>query len=405
MRRQVQGRIAGKSGSLRLDRAVMGNSGRLRGAGRIALTFLVAAGLVWGAGCASSETEVDTTVGEQNTTAPSTAATTTSATEVTETIYPGEATNVTPSTAPFTKMDKLTLVAPAGPMAIPLAYLAINNRLTEVAEETELAIWQNADQLKAMVAGEQGDFVTMPSNTAAIFYNKDLKLRLLNISVWNITYLITTGADVADFSDIKGQSLVASLQGSVPDVMFQYIAMKEGLDPEKDFDLQYVGEPTQAAQLLLTGKVENAVLSEALATSALLQTETAEKPLYRAFPFDQAWERATGGSALSTIAGTVATGRVMDRPAVLAVFEREYEAAVEWMLANPTEAGQLVETDLPQLGLKAPVMTASLKSITWNYTPATEARTNLEAFYTALSELSPQVIGGQLPDDGFYYTP
>ena len=38
------------------------------------------------------------------------------------------------------------------------------------------------------------------------------------------------------------------------------------------------------------------------------------------------------------------------------------------MLANPEEAGKLVETELPQLGLKAAVMTASLKNITWKYT-------------------------------------
>ena len=57
------------------------------------------------------------------------------------------------------------------------------------------------------------------------------------------------------------------------------------------------------------------------------------------------------------------------------------------------------------MGLKAAVMTASLKSITWKYTPAVEARPSLEAFYQALSELSPEVIGGRLPDDGFYYTP
>jgi NitT/TauT family transport system substrate-binding protein len=142
-------------------------------------------------------------------------------------------------------------------------------------------------------------------------------------------------------------------------------------------------------------------LSEALATAALLQTKTAEKPLRKAFAFDAAWAKAAGGSALSPIAGTAATASVMDKPAVVAAFEREYAAAVEWMLANPEEAGKLIETEL----LKAPVMTAALKGITWKYTTAADARASLEAFYTALMELSPEVIGGKLPDDGFYYAP
>ena len=82
-------------------------------------------------------------------------------------------------------------------MAIPLAYMAVNNKLADVAEKTELVIWENADQLKAIVAGRQGDFVTMPSNNSAIFYNKGLKLQLLDISVWNITYLVTTDPNAA----------------------------------------------------------------------------------------------------------------------------------------------------------------------------------------------------------------
>jgi NitT/TauT family transport system substrate-binding protein len=303
------------------------------------------------------------------------------------------------------KLDKLTLVAPPGPMAIPLAYMAVNNKLADVAKKTELVVWQNAEQLKAIVAGKQGDFVTMPSNSSAIFYNKGLALKLLDISVWNITYLVTADPDAAGFADIEGQSLVVSLQGSVPDVMFQYIATKEGLDPQKDFKLRYVTDPTQAAQLLLSGQVENAVLSEALATAAILQSKSSTTPLRRALAFDKAWAQVAGGSALSPIAGTVATAGVMDKPEVVAAFQREYRAAVEWMLANPEEAGKLIETSLPELGLKAAPMTASLQNITWKYTPAAEARASLEAFYGALAELSPEVIGGKLPDNGFYYAP
>jgi NitT/TauT family transport system substrate-binding protein len=366
----------------------------------IAAALVLAVGLVWVAACGSPSTET-TTSGATTTSAP-----TTTVSEATTTTSPTPSSSPPQTTATtVAKLDKLTLVAPPGPMAIPLAYMAVNNKLADVAEKTELLVWANGDQLKAMVAGKQGDFITVPSNNSAIFYNKGLELKLLDISVWNITYLVTTDPDAASFADIKGQSLVVSLQGSVPDVMFQYIATKEGLDPQKDFDLQYATDPTQAAQLLLSGKVENAVLSEALATAAILQTKSAEKPLRKALAFDKAWAQAAGGSATSPIAGTVATASVMDKPEVVAAFLREYEAAVEWMLANPEEAGKLIETELPDLGLKAAPMTASLKSITWRFTPAAEARASLEAFYQALSELSPEVIGGKLPDDGFYYTP
>ena len=303
------------------------------------------------------------------------------------------------------KLSKLTLVAPPGPMAIPMAYLAANNKLSAVADKTDVVIWENPTQLQAMVAGKQGDFVTMPSNNSAIFYNKGIALKLLDITVWNITYLVSSDANAKSFADIKGQSIAVPFEGSVPDLMFQFIAKKEGLDPLKDFTVRYASDPTQASQLLLSGQVQNAVLSEPMATASLLQSQNAKTKLYRALSFDTAWQKATGGANLSPIAGTVATANMLDKPAVIAEFLKQYQAAVKWMLANPTEAGKLIETQFPQLGLKAAPMTASLKNITWKFTSAKDARKDVDAFLTQLETLSPQVIGGKLPDAGFYYAP
>lgn len=364
---------------------------------RIALIIVLGVGLLWTAACGGEEGGATTTAPVETTAASDT---------VTSLATTSSGATTTSASAPTAKLDKLTLVAPPGPMAIPMAYMAINNALSSVAEKTEVVMWQNADQLKAMVAGKQGDFVTIPSNNSAIFYNKGLVLKLLDISVWNITYLVTNDPDAASLTDVKGESMVVSLKGSVADVMYQYLATKEGLDPAKDFQLRYVPDPQQAAQLLLSGQADNAILSEALATSVILQTKDKKKPFRRAMAFGKAWAAASGGTgaaSLTPIAGTCATASVLDKPEVIEAFVTEYAKAVEWMLANPEAAGTLVEIELPELGLKAAPMTAALKSITWKFTTAAEARPSLEAFYQTLSELSPEVIGGKLPDDGFYY--
>ncbi len=338
--------------------------------------------------------------GSTTTTAAQPGSSTTAASPTTESPSTSEA--ATSTSAAAGRLDTITLVAPPGPMAIPLAYIAVNDKLSAVAAQTKVVVWENADQLKAYVAGKQGDFVTMPSNNSSIFYNKGIALQLLDISVWNITYLITSDGTAANLADIKGQSVAVSLQGSVPALMFQYLAKAQGLDPAKDFQVRYATDPTQAAQLLLSGQVQNAVLSEALATAVILQTKDSAKPLHRALAFDKAWTDSAGGD--TPIAGTVATGSVLGRPDVIVAFEQAYKEAVQWMLDNPEEAGELMAAQFPQLGLKAPVMTASLKNITWRYTPAKDARPSLDAFYQDLSELSPEVIGGKVPDDGFYFS-
>jgi len=57
------------------------------------------------------------------------------------------------------------------------------------------------------------------------------------------------------------------------------------------------------------------------------------------------------------------------------------------MLANPEAAGKLIETQFPQLGLKAAPMTASLKNITWKFTSAADARKDTDTFLAQLATL------------------
>jgi len=75
------------------------------------------------------------------------------------------------------------------------------------------------------------------------------------------------------------------------------------------------------------------------------------------------------------------------------------------MLTNPAAAGETGARALAQQGFTAPVLTASLQNIDWRYVKAIEARLQLEDFYNTLSRVSPNFIGGKLPDEGFYYQP
>lgn len=316
-----------------------------------------------------------------------------------------EATEVVEESVEVEKMDKLVIYAPPGPMAIPLAYMAVNNTLSNVAEETELFIWENPDQLKAVVSGqsEEVHFVTLPSNAAAMFFNKGMGGQLLDISVWNILYMVGVENSAESLMDLKGEGIVVPFQGSMPDLIFQYVALAQDLDPVNDFDLEYAPNPQQAAQLLLAAETDYAVLTEPLVTSVLMQTESSDRPLKRVFAFEDEWKMATDNASMTAIAGTIALKSIQDQPDVIDEFIRQYRIAVEWMLENPIEAGKMAEEQLPELGFEATPMSASLQMITWDHIQAKDARLDLEAFLVNLMEISPEVIGGKLPDDGFYY--
>jgi hypothetical protein len=44
-----------------------------------------------------------------------------------------------------------------------------------------------------------------------------------------------------------------------------------------------------------------------------------------------------------------------------------------------------------------------MKNIEWRFAAARDVRTDLEAFFQALIQVSPNFTGGKIPDNGFYF--
>jgi NitT/TauT family transport system substrate-binding protein len=301
------------------------------------------------------------------------------------------------------RIPELVLVGPPGPMAIPLAYLVENNKLDDIAENTELVIWENTDQLRAIVGGAtEGHFVTMPSNSAALFYNKGTDLQLLDISVWGILYVVSTDSEITTIEDLKGKEVVVPFKGGMPDLLFNDICRENGIDTSKDLTIYYANTPQQAASLILSGEKDCAVLTEPLVTQVLTKGKASGMDIYRCIDLQVEWSRASGLGEKIPIAGTVALPAIRDNPDAIARFMEEYSLAVAWLKENPDEAG-LLGSQIEQLGFEAKPVAESIKNTRWDFTPAKDCRGDIEAFFTALADQNPEIIGGKLPDDGFYY--
>ena len=327
--------------------------------------------------------------------------TNTAATTTTASVSPVATTLATTSA----KIDNIRLVGTIGPMSIPLQYMVENNSLASVADKSTLSIWATPAQLQAIITGAQGDFLSLPSNSAALYYNKGIKLQYLDNSVWNILYLVTADSSIKSMSDLKGKTVLVPYQNAVPDAMFQSLCQQYRLDIAKDITITYAPDPIQASQSLLKGSDPYVLLSEPSATSAILAGAKNGVTFQRAISVGAAWQNSTSGNSVTPVAGTIALGDIRNRPDIVEVFMAEYAKAIKWMQANPEQAGDVGARALAQLGFTAPILTSSMKNTEWRYVKATEARSKLEDFFNTLSLVSPNYIGGKLPDDGFYFKP
>jgi NitT/TauT family transport system substrate-binding protein len=185
----------------------------------------------------------------------------------------------------------------------------------------------------------------------------------------------------------------------MPDLIFRAAARMEGLDPDRDFKLDYVGMPMEAAQMLAAGRVETAILSEPAATGAIMMAARNGRTLVRAVNLQDVWIKHKGGDGIPMV-GLAADARLIDgAPDLPALLRTGLPQAQDWVFANRAAAAELAQTFMP---FRPAVFLAALDHAAIKVIPAKVARAALEDFYGTLLAQSPGVMGGRLPDAGFY---
>ena len=303
-----------------------------------------------------------------------------------------------------TKVKKLTLSGPMASVSHPLLHMIETNALSDIAKEVEFVMWKNPDELRALTLRGKTDFIAIPTNVAANLYNKGVDIKLLNVSVWGILGMITRDKTKKTLADFKGCEIAMPFRADMPDIVFEEIVKKQGLNPKKDFKLQYVSSPIDAMQMLILRRVDHALLAEPAISMALRKTDSfplklIAPDLYRSADLQKEWGEVFKIEGKIAEAGVSTVGK--QDPHVVKRFNEEYAKSLKWYKQNPKEAGALVAKYIEMLNADA--VTDSIEFVQLDVVSAKDAREDLEFFLNVLKENNPKSIGGKLPDDGFYY--
>ncbi len=304
--------------------------------------------------------------------------------------------------------DKLPLITLAGPFAAvsdPLIRMVDSGALLDVADELKFEVWKNPDQLRALALNGKTDFIATPTNVAANLYNRGADLQLLNVSIWGVLWMVSRDNDLETLADFKGKEIAMPFRGDMPDLIFSELAERQGLDPKKDFKLRYVANPLDAMQLLIMRRVDHALLAEPAVSMALHKTKTfpvkiIAPDLFRSVDLQKEWGRLLKRESKIPQAGMAVINKELNDH-VIKRFIEEYAKATQWCLEHPDEAGEMVAKRIEMLLPEA--VSESIKVSQFKHVSATEAREDLEYFFELLHKRTPALIGGKLPDDGFYY--
>lgn len=298
-------------------------------------------------------------------------------------------------------LEEVVIGSSPGPVSYPLAYM-LENQNTSYKIKAEP--WKKYEQLIAMITAEQVHLASTPLTNAIMLYNKGFDIKLVNVSVWGMLYVVSTDNSVKEIADLKGKEIAVAGQGGIHDLVLKHLLIQNNLDPDKDINITYMDLPEASAKLV-TGELEYAVLNEPNSSMAFMNAQKAGVELFRVLDLQKEWGKVTGSDANRIPqAGFIMIGNSGITPEAVIEFNESFLNASKWVNENPAEAGPIVEKYFEWM--KAPAVQQSLEYARLEPVPATEAKEEIELFFTELMKTAPsEVIGGKLPDEQFYFEP
>ena len=302
------------------------------------------------------------------------------------------------------KLDKIVIAGPSATVSHPVFRMIENGALNDYAKKVEFRLWNNPDQLRAMIINKEVDFVAVPTNVGAILYNKKQPIRLLNVSIWGILHILVRDPKIRTLHDLKGKTLVVPWRGDMPDIVLRTVMEEENLS-QKDIRLLYVSNPMDAAQQLIMRRQDNALLPEPAVSMVLRKTKSfpvsvIAPELYRGIDLQKEWGRAFGIEPKIAQAGMAVVGKMRQNDDVIEAFMKAYDEAAKWYRTHPKEAAKLVVKYTKMFNEEA--IADSIAHVQLKVVSAKKAKEDTEFFFRQLQKRDPKMIGGKLPDEGFY---
>ena len=237
--------------------------------------------------------------------------------------------DVTQSQTQRYEAKDITVAALKGPTAIGMVKLMEDSKEKKTANNYDFKIAASADEFSSLLIKGDVQIAALPCNAAATLYNKSNgKIKVLGINTLGVLYIVEKGNTVQNVADLKGKTIYTTGKGTTPEYTLKYLLKKAGLDAEKDVNIEFKSEASEAAAMLASsdsGAV--AMLPQPYVTTVM----AANSDVRIVLDVTKEWEKlSTDGSTVVTGVIAVNADYYEKNKAAVAKFMEEYENSVDF---------------------------------------------------------------------------
>ena len=278
-----------------------------------------------------------------------------------------------------------------GPTAMGMAQLLD-------ADGYDFTIAASPDEIVPMVVQGNLDIAAVPANLAATLYQKTEKdVSVLAVNTLGVLYIVENGDSVKSVEDLKGKTIYASGKGATPEYALNSVLKANGIDPEKDVTVEFKSEHAEVVSALVQDQTAVGLLPQPFVTTALMKNDK----LKVALDLNKLWEDSMDdGSKLVTGVVIANNEFVQDHADKVNDFMDAYKESVDFVNSDTEAAAQIIgDHDI----IAKEVAQKAIPDCSIVFIEGDEMKTMLSGYLATLDDQNPEIIGGQLPDDAFYY--
>jgi NitT/TauT family transport system substrate-binding protein len=183
----------------------------------------------------------------------------------------------------------------------------------------------------------------------------------------------------------------------MPEFILNHVLLSNGLTPGEDVTIVFRPEHTEIAALLESDMAEIAMLPEPFATTTVNRVENLEYAL----DLTVEWNNISPDAGL-VMTAIVARREVLENhPEVIQAFMQEYAESIRFTQENVAEAAELAVAHgiIPAV----PIAQAAIPRSNVVFITGEQMQRYLDGVLNVFYTQAPQSIGGQMPDDNFYF--
>ncbi len=289
-----------------------------------------------------------------------------------------------------------------GPTGMGMAKLMEDSANGDTANNYTFTVSSDTSQVVADVINGTYDIAALPTNSAAMVYNKtEGGIKLLAINTLGVLYMLQNTAEseaITSVEELRGKTVCTFGQGANPEYVLNYILTYNGLTPGEDIFIDYKASVDEVLALAASGDCEFVMLPEPNVTVAISKNSDYAPVL----DLTKEWEGVTHGKSALVMGCLVVSAEFAEKePEALNEFLEEYRNSVAYVNSEPEAASELVAkfeiVPSAAIALKA-IPNSHMVCITGSDMPSA-----VSGYYEILFEANPQSVGGAVPDEGFYY--